>query len=59
MNVCIKLEDVQHGLWVLGVVFLCDGRLCEQAHPMLGQTGEGATDRIKADVDLVHKVGGG
>ena len=41
MMVRVKLEHVEHGLRVSGVVFLCDVGLGEQFRPLIGHALEG------------------
>lgn len=65
----VEMKHVQHNLRIALLVFLGDGRRCEQFGPLRGKTlhgqhhgqmgshRESPRNRVKANVYLVHEVG--
>jgi hypothetical protein len=53
----IKLEDFENGLGILCVIFFGDGGLGQKLAPLVGHASERASDRVKANVDLVYEIG--
>jgi hypothetical protein len=58
LDVGIEFEDIEDGLRILGIVFLCDGGRRQEASPLLRETRECTRDGVESDMHLVYKVGG-
>jgi len=56
LDIRIELQDLNHGLWISGLIFFCQSRSCEKFLPFRREADKVSIEWVKANVDTMSEV---